>query len=481
MSTNKNIDKICIGAILFALLIVVLMCNGEKVGIKSADKTLEYEKRLFDDSRVHSIDIIMDDWDEFIDSALKKKYASCTLVIDGESYPNVAIRTKGSSSLTSVAAQDSPRYSFKIEFDHYKKDISYYGLDKLSLNNIISDNTYMMDYLCYNMMNELGVNAPLCSYANIKVNGKDFGLYLANEGLEDAFLQRNFGKDIGNLYKCEGSEGEDFEAEVEQMKKDMQNWDDMEYEEEDGDPDAYKDMNLEYIDDNPKSYDTFFSHAKTKISEEDKKRLVSAIKKLNEKKELKHAIDIDKVIRYMVVQNFVVNGDSYTGESAHNYYLYEKDGRLQMVPYDYNMSFGTYDAIDDTVSVNTPIHDALQNRPMQNWIFSNKTYIKKYNDCYRTFVKDNHLIEKIQKVNNLIAPYVAKDRTKFCTYEQYQKAVDALSQFCKLRMESIQGQLDGTIPSTTEGQEVNKAALIKVKEPLIINMCTGIVQDYKGV
>ena len=35
-------------------------------------------------------------------------------------------------------------------------------------------------------------------------------------------------------------------------------------------------------------------------------------------------VDIEEVIRYFVVHNFVLNFDSYTGSMIHNYYLYEE-------------------------------------------------------------------------------------------------------------------------------------------------------------
>ena len=34
---------------------------------------------------------------------------------------------------------NSERYSFKVEFDHYNSSLTYHGLDKLSLNNLIQD------------------------------------------------------------------------------------------------------------------------------------------------------------------------------------------------------------------------------------------------------------------------------------------------------------------------------------------------------
>ena len=42
----------------------------------------------------------------------------------------------------------------------------------------------------------------------------------------------------------------------------------------------------------------------------------------------------------MAVHEFVVNLDSLSGNMAHNYYLYENDGQLNIIPWDYNLSFG---------------------------------------------------------------------------------------------------------------------------------------------
>ena len=104
---------------------------------------------VIDTSVVHTIDIVMDDWDGFLDTCTNEEYTICTVVIDNESYKNVGIRAKGNTSLTQVASYGNDRYSFKIEFDHYDSTKSYYGLDKLSLNNIIQDNIYLKDYLSY--------------------------------------------------------------------------------------------------------------------------------------------------------------------------------------------------------------------------------------------------------------------------------------------------------------------------------------------
>ena len=160
MSTHKRIDRICCVVIALALVLTVAFMNGEHLGLQAASYAGGYESRLFDTSRVHTIDIVMDDWEGFLDTCTNEEYALCSVVIDNESYKNVAIRAKGNTSLTQVASYGNDRYSFKIEFDHYDSAKTYYGLDKLCLNNIIQDNTYMKDYLTYQMMGAFGVDAP---------------------------------------------------------------------------------------------------------------------------------------------------------------------------------------------------------------------------------------------------------------------------------------------------------------------------------
>ena len=68
MSTHKHIDKICCVAIVLALILTVVFMNGESPGIVSAGKKMGYENRLFNTDKVHTIDIVMNDWDNFIDT-----------------------------------------------------------------------------------------------------------------------------------------------------------------------------------------------------------------------------------------------------------------------------------------------------------------------------------------------------------------------------------------------------------------------------
>src|SRR5699024_4714892 len=105
-------------------------------------------------------------------------YSPCTLVIDGETFEQAGLRAKGNNSLRLTEDYGLRRYSLKVEFDHYQEGDSYYGLDKLSLDASFQDNSYLKTYMVYDMMHYMQVPAPLCSYAQVSVNGEPWGLFL---------------------------------------------------------------------------------------------------------------------------------------------------------------------------------------------------------------------------------------------------------------------------------------------------------------
>lgn len=504
MSTHKHIDRICCAALLLALVLTALFVNGESFGLQKASTAMAYETALFDTSKVHTINIIMDDWDEFTANCKSEEYYACTVVIDGETFKNVAIRGKGNTSLSQVT---NDRYSYKIEFDHYTDALTYHGLDKLCLNNIIQDNTYMKDYLCYQMMQQVGVAAPLCSYAYLTVNGEDWGLYLAVEAVEESFLQRNYGSDYGELYKPDSTEmgggrgnGEDFT-----MPDTAENAAENTAESTAADttagfpngqmPDGFSggapdmgggnfaggsgsaDVLLQYIDDDPDSYSNIFDNAKTSCSEADKARLIAALKTLSGE-DASSAVDADMVIRYFVAHNFVLNFDSYTGSMIHNYYLYEKGGQLQMIPWDYNLAFGGFQSSGGaTALVNYPIDTpvsggSIDERPMLAWIFADEEYTALYHQYFAEFIAEyfdsGYFSDMMDSVKAMIAPYVQQDPTKFCTYEEFETGIDTLKAFCLLRAESISAQLSGAIGSTSDTQD--EATLIDAASLQISDM-----------
>lgn len=463
MVRSKHIDIICIAVAVLMVVLTVLFMNGEALGLTKASSAPGYETRLFDSTRVHTVDIVMEDWQGFLEKAPEEEYAACTLVIDGEKFSNVAIRAKGNNSKTLTEKYGHDRYSLKIEFDHFDNK-TYYGLDKFCLDSSFQDNSYMKTWITMDMMDYMGVPTPLCSYTWVRVNGEDWGLFLAMEEPEEAFAQRNFGKGYGKLYKPD------------YRSLNAEN----------------ADVALRYTDDNFESYDNIFRNAKFKINDADKERLINALKTLSTGENLETAINVDEVLRYFTVQVFVVNLDSYLGKTGHNYFLYEEDGVLSILPWDYNLAFATYslgmpDPINDsTLYVNYPINTPaaghiMVNRPLYHNLMQNSEYYDQYHVYFdqliREYFESGYFEDFVEQTREMIAPYVEKDPTAFCSYEDFLLGVDTIKNFCLLRAESVRGQLEGTIPSTFRQQEENPDVYIDASSVWLPDM--GEIADLK--
>ncbi|MBQ8401939.1 MAG: CotH kinase family protein [Clostridia bacterium] len=402
-----------------------------------------YVSRLFDPDSVHTVDIRMKDWQLFLDTASEEEYSVCSLVIDGEAFENVGIRAKGNNSLRLTEKYGHDRYSLKVEFDHYTEQ-TYYGLDKFSLDSSFQDNSYMKTWIAMDMMRYMEVPAPLCSYVWVTVNGEDWGLFLAVEEPEEAFALRNFGEEHGQLYKPDYKSLNDENA----------------------------DVHLRYTDEEPSSYSNIFRNAKFSITGADRKRVIDALRVLSTGENLETAIDVGEVLRYFTVQVFVVNMDSYFGKTGHNYFLYEENGILQILPWDYNLAFATYslgmpDPINDAeLYINYPINtpasgEIMKKRPLYHNVMKNNAYYAQYHEYFDQLIagyfENGYFTEFMTQTREMISPYAEKDPTAFCTYEEYLLGAQTIERFCILRAESVRGQLDGTIASTIAAQAEDKS------------------------
>ena len=300
-------------AVLLSGLLVVVFCVAAYCAVgraDSADSQYTYAEHIFQDDTVNEINIEIDeaDWQDMLENPLEEEYHKANITINGETVGNVAIRTKGNNSLTSVASSDSDRYSFKIDFDYYDDNSNYYGLKKLCLNNNYSDNSSMREYISYKIMGELGLDVPQCGYSNITVNGEEWGLYLAVEAIDETFLETHFDDATGDLYKPEGQDGTGA---------------DLVY---DGDDiSSYTGLNL-----------------KTNEDTSDGKEIIALMKALEDGENLEDLLDVESALKYIAANVALANFDSYLGNTTHNYYLYEEDGYFTVIPWDMNLAFGGF-------------------------------------------------------------------------------------------------------------------------------------------
>ena len=577
--------KTIVFLLVFSLLIMSFAAcskysdNGSKQD-EASNAGAAYADKLFDVSFVHTVNITIseDDWTDLQENPTDKTKYHTDITIDGETIKDVSFATKGNTSLTAVAAnENSNRYSFKVNFGKYVDGQTYYGLNKLNLNNIYADATYMKDYFSYEIFRQAGVSSPLVSYVWLTINGEDHGLYIAIEDVSESYLERTANGE-GELYKPETEQLADMgnggrpdgmpDGEMSTMPDgaampdpganagngqnsppDMQgntppdgSGENMPTpsngaQQPQGNPDFNSNMapngempalpegetmpeqgvgmpggngvgipgengvgmpgenggfgsdangaDLKYTDDSIDSYSDIFDNDETDADDESKARVIAALKALSTGEDLEDYIDTDEVIRYFAAHNFVLNYDSYTGNMLHNYYLYESNGKLSMLPWDYNLAFGAFagggeqggvsDATDlVNAGIDTPLFGPQESdRPMWSWIASNEEYLEQYHQVYDEFLKyfeSGDFDAEIDRLYEMLLPYVEKDPSAFYTVDEFRTAYGTLKQFCNLRAESIRKQLDGTLSTKTDEQ--NSADRVDASSVTVSDMGT---------
>lgn len=457
----------------------------------------EYQNKLFGDEII-TIDIKVDteDWQSLLDNAQAKEWISGNLIINGDQISTVGIRTKGNSSLSQ--SKDG-KYSLQFKFNKYVKGQSYYGLDTLSINNMIGDATYMKDYISYDIMRYIGVDTPLTNYAKVTVNGEDYGFCLALERYDEAFLDRVYNTTAGELYNVKISMGnrEKFENRAQDVDNiffngqqgsensinpqvpsgDVQGGDMPDFNNGEfkvfgmgGGMGNSGGGSLIYTDDEPNSYSAIFDNAiSSKISDNDKQRVITAIKNLNAGNDLEKYFDVDEILRYFAAHTVLVNLDSYISNMQQNFYIYEKGGKISILPWDYGLAFGGFQSGDASKVINFPVDTpvsgvSMEERPLINKLLEVDEYKERYHEYLKEIAEgyfESGLFEStINNLDKKIDEYVKNTDSPYFSYEQYKNSLPELIKVGNLRAESVMGQLNGTIPSTLEGQSADSSSLI---------------------
>ncbi len=478
MFAYRHIDKLVIVLVLLALLALgafAALAAEQKIGV-----TMAYEDALFDETQFLYIDITIDesDWQELLDDALSESYYRCDVAINGVTCANVGIRVKGNTSLSMVAASNSDRYSFKLQFDEYVSGQSFLGLDKLVLNNNYADATMLREAIVYDMFNYLDADASLWNYASVSVNGEPIGVYLALEAVEESFALRSYGVDYGECYKPDdmemGGAGRMNQVDPDGLEEMFRQGSPTE---DSSDTAPSFDISvspgqsgsaagLDYLGDDPDSYSTIWASSVFDSTDADHQRVITALKNIDAGTDLERYLDVDNMLRFLAVHSFVVNLDSLSGSMAHNYYLYEENGTLNMIPWDYNLAFGGFRGGDASDIINFPIDTPFSGEERQFFmvLLNNTEYLTRYHDYLHQLVDEyvgsGRLDALYTSLRTRLDPLVDADPTAFYSYEEYDAAAEMLLQTIRLRAESVSGQLDGSIPSTTDGQNADSSALI---------------------
>ena len=318
-------------------------------------------------------------------------YFEAAVTVEGERFEQVGVRKKG---LLGSLSETKP--SLKLDFAEFVTDREILGLKKLTLNNSVSDPSYLRQCLTYDLFADAGIAAPRCNFAHVSVNGNDLGLYVHLESVGHDFLERAFGDDGGNLY--EGT----------------------------------------LSDFRPQWVGTF--ERKTNEADPNRSDLDDMVRALQAPDDellaaLEPRIDVDRFLTYWAMEMLTAHHDGYAS-NTNNFFVYvrPKSGKMEFFPW----------GVDATMVPGNPFGGAFASvsatailpRRLYQMDETRGRYLDRLGELLDTVWDEDAILDEIDALEELVAPLADPDGTGV-----HADSVDGVRDFVLGQRPAIEAEL----------------------------------------
>ncbi|MDB5324258.1 MAG: hypothetical protein JWN40_5889 [Phycisphaerales bacterium] len=350
-------------------------------------------------------------------------YVHADLEFADRTYANVGLRYKGNSSYLVGQNLKKP---FKLDLNHFDKDLLLAGLTEFSLNNNALDPSFMREAMSYQFFRDAGVPAPRTAWSLVYLtvdalhDHKLAGLYTIVEEVNKPFLKSHFGTAKGLLLKPENA------------------------------------FNLPYLGEDFARYEKMY-RPKSESNPQTSRRLIDFIKLIHQAddatfdKSIEQYLDVDGFLRFVAANSLLGNMDSFLS-TGHNFYLYihPKTLKAHFIPWDLNLSFGGFDWVG-TISDQTDL--SLQQPYVKpNRLTERVLSIDRYAKAYRAEVAriarscmtPEHVRPQIAAMQQVIAKAEQLANVPHKPLPTSRPAEFDLATFLAARVRSVEAQLAGS-------------------------------------
>lgn len=412
---------------------------------------------LFDGDAVHEIHLTFDQasWWSTLTNNFNHyddvPYLEASFAWDDVNLASIGVRFKGNSSYSGYSGY---KKSFKLDIDEFVDGQEIYGLDKLNLNNLFLDPSYVREKTAYELCAAMGVAHSRTNFAALYINGDYWGLYLLVEQQDKEFIESRWGAgEDGNLWKCTN----------------------------DGN------STLEYLDSNESSYYNDYD-LKTNETTNDWSDLVDFVDQLNNTSlsvlpdSLHNRLDVNSALAMLAIDNYIVNLDSYAGRCA-NYYFYDRDldDRITFTKWDQNEAWGIFNQYNMSTTAMQQLSPYWTNpqwgqeRPLAERLLQIDQYEEVYFGHYKKLMngaaEPATLVARMEELRDMIRPYVYDDPNTMFSDNDFEvcmtsnvnagggggpggRSIPALQTFIVNRHSYLQGVVDAWTP--VEGLVINE-------------------------
>jgi hypothetical protein len=345
-----------------------------------------------------------------------------TLVVDGRPYRNVGVQFHGNSSYMGVPM--GFKRSMRVAVDFTLEDQRLEGYRTLLLLNAHEDPTFLRTVLALEISRAY-FPAPKANWVRVVINGESWGLYVSQQQFNSDLARDLFGTSSGARWKIHGTRRDSGGG-------------------------------LGYLGYDELAYRRVYD-LKSKDGSAPWEALIRLTRVLNHTPpaELERALaphlDIDAALRFLAVENAIVNTDGYwTKASDYSLYL-EPSGRFYLLPYDVNGTFATGFGPAGSRTGSTwldpleALHDP--SKALAARLLSVPALRARYLAYVRSVATDwldwERLGPVVARYQTMIDRDVREDTRKLVTYEAFKASADELRTFASERLRFL---LEATSP-----------------------------------
>ncbi|MBQ7637335.1 MAG: CotH kinase family protein [Clostridia bacterium] len=303
---------------------------------------------------------------------LEKKEFGVHVSLNGAKKQAASINIRGNSTRYMGLATSVRRIPFELTFSD---DKAYSGISnrKVKFLNGYTPYRLIAEYMALDIFSDFGVPTPAHEFAFISFNGVDFGLYVAIEDVNRAFLKKHFDNASSfSAYK--------------------------------GTSDSSK--NAEYF--NSKWFGQMFQKVKG-----NNQNIEAFLKALDSGEGYEQYIDLDEWLRFFACLA-VIGGDGSLLSEVSNLALYDNDGVFELIPWDLNEAFSgrkSPNGIDryyvrDDVNNPTPLFELIMSDPQNR-----ERYHAYISEAAQKYLSPERIKTELEKILSAISPYLPRDHS----------------------------------------------------------------------
>jgi len=233
---------------------------------------------------------------------------AANVMIDGKTYRDVGIRFRGMSSMM---VPEGRKHSLNLSLDMAHESQSVSGYRTLNLLNSHEDPTMMRAVLFLHVARQY-IPAPKANFVRVVINGENWGIYQNVQQFNKEFLKENFNSTDGARWKAPGPNPQ---AGLTDLGDDVA---------------RYKQVYEIKSKDDASQWAALSEFCKL-LNQTPTNRITTV---------LPAVLDIDGALRFLALDNALVNNDGYWSRAS-DYSLYrDSTGKFHIIPHDANETFG---------------------------------------------------------------------------------------------------------------------------------------------